>query len=399
MLGTTREQRGLGIIAYRPFVSLTPGSPNTVSVNLTKQFIGLLHPLDYQHEITASDGFYSMKAVIGGTEATVEWLLNELLGAHLEVRDESNEIVWEGFANSLSYQTQGVSFEYGPVMDIANKVMLRYKRIYTGTNPPTSGASVTTPVYEDQVSEERWGICPEILNGGERTEGDAAQCLLAFLDLRKNPQPKLRYASMPQDAPLLSISALGYSQYLKRAPIYVESAAEINLSTKIAGVIDAEPNNVLTSTNAHIEENTVQVPENDDSYRDAYTVLQNLIQRGTATYGRTIFMVGPGRTIVYASAPTEVEYVLRLVRGRSAVSLGWSDSFVPEYRVTAGKWAFLAGALPRLHPANTDLKKDPRALFIERVTYSISGGLEIDGSGRDSLPSALDSHELGTTAR
>ena len=396
---TLQEQKGLSISAFKPLVTLVPGSPNTVSVDLTRNPIGLFHPTTYSHNITATEGFVSASFQLDATQMTLEWLLNELLGAHIEVRDEANSIIWEGFANALDYAVGGTTFRFGPVNEIVNRVMLKYKRLYTGTNPPNVGASTNSPIYEVQTSQERWGIRYSIINAGERTEDDIAQCAYALLVLRAGPRPKTRHSTGSSESATLTVAALGYVSLLKQAPCYFESANEVDLSDKLAAILDAEPNGIINSANAVIEANAVQVPENEDTYRDAMTVISNLVQRGNAAYQRTIFMVEEGRRIRYQTAPTTIKYVLRNVRGQQRVSLGWSDTFIPEALVRAGEWLYLSGSLPNMKRSDSAaLIDDPRALFIESVKFDLEGGLELDGAGDDNMVSRLDKFELGTEA-
>ncbi len=401
MLGTTRRQMGIVMACYRPNVALTPGTPNTVTVNPLGAFVANLHPSAYTHQIEAVGGFWSMSATIEDNVPTLEWLTAELLGAHVAVWDDTSTQIWEGFINTITYQSRGMVFEFGPVVDIINRVQLRYKQIYTGTNPPDVGSTVSSPIYEDTDSQRRWGIRSAIVNAGERTATDVAQCAHALLAQRSKPRPKIRFSTSDAEKPILNLGALGYCQLLSYTPVYVESAAEIDLSVKLANTIDAEPNGLLTAANARIEANTVPVPENDDTYRDAWTVVKNLVQRGTTTYGRTLFMVGPNRRITYGAIPTNVGYVLKAQRAQVVVTEGWTDMVVPEQRVTAGRWAYMAASMNTIHqPLLEDVANDPQALFAERVTFdALTQRIQIDGSGEDNLPAQLQKFELGTTAR
>lgn len=385
---------------YKPKVALTPGTPNTATVDLTHTMIGLFHPESYGHRITATLGFDTSRATLKAPDATLEWLLNELLGAHVVVINEANATIWEGFVDTLDFQSENFTFRFGPVMDILNRVRFEYKRVYTGTNPPTTGASVYSPIYEDQVSQERWGIRETVINAGERTESDIAQSAYALLASRRMPTPLTRYATSDNAEPTIALSLLGYGHLLDHALYYYEGENEIALSAKLLSVLNAEPNGIITGANAQIETNAVQVPENDDNYRPASTIITALVQRGNATYDRTIFMVEEGRRVTYATAPSTVGYVIRNVRGATKVSLGWSDAFIDEGLIRAGRWAYIAGALPTMKRSlYEDLQMDARAIFIESLDYDMVRGVQLDGSGRDNLPSRLKDFELGTTAR
>lgn len=401
MLGTARRQTGIVMACYRPDVALTAGAPNTVTVTPEGAFVANLHPTAYTHQIESVGGYWSLNATIEDAIPALEWLTAELLGAHVVVWDDASTQVWEGFVNTITYQIRGMMFEFGPVMDIINRLQVRYKQVYTGTNPPDVGSTVNSPIYEDTDSQRRWGIRAAIVNAGERTATDAAQCAQAILAQRSQPRPKIRFTTSDAEKPIITLGCLGYCHLLSHTPIYVESAAEIDLSAKLADTIDAEPNGLLTSTNAIIEANTVQVPENDDTYRDGWTVIKNLVQRGTATYGRTLFMVGPGRRITYGAIPTNVGYVLKPQRAQVVVTEGWTDMVVPEQRVTAGRWAYMATSMTSVHqPLFDDVANDPQALFAERVTFdALTQRIQIDGSGEDNLPAQLQKFELGTVAR
>jgi hypothetical protein len=345
-------------------------------------------------------GYLSMTAAIIMPTADLNWLLDAMLAAHVEVHDETGSRVWEGFVNTFSFQLQGIVYEFGPVLDIINRVQVRYKRLYTGTNPPDTGATDNTAIYEDTESQRSWGIRPAIINGGERTDTDASQCALAVLAARAQPRPKLRYATSEPENPVINLNCVGYSSLLSITPYYAESAANVNLSVKLAAVINAEPNGLLTSANGYIQTNAVQVPANDDTYRDAWTIASALVQRGTATYERCVFMVGNDRTIFYGQAPTEIGYMVKPARSRAIVSQGWTDMQVLECQVKAGTWVYLAAAMPHMQAVDwNDLTKDFRALFVERVTFDLLQGLQLDGTGENNMPAQLKKYELGTAAR
>ena len=398
--GTYRHQAGIAITLYRPVITLTAGTPNTVSIDLHGAFLGVLHPESYNHQCGALGGYLSMTAAISVPTPQLNWMLDEMLAAHVEVNDETGSCVWEGFVNTFSLQSQGIVYEFGPVLDIINRLQIRYKRLYTGTNPPATGSTVNTAIYEDTDSQRRWGIRSAIINAGERTETDAAQCAQSVLAARANPRPKLRYATSEPENPVINLGCVGYASLLSATPYYAESAAAVNLSAKLADVIDAEPNGILTSANGYIQTNAVQVPENDDTYRDAWTIATSLVQRGTATYDRCVFMVGNDRSVYYAQAPTDIGYMVKPAKSRAIISAGWTDMQVLEPQVQAGRWAYLAAAMPHLQAVDwNDLSNDFRALFIERVTFDMAQGIQLDGTGQDNMPAQLKKYELGTAVR
>lgn len=104
---------------------------------------------------------------------------------------------------------------------------------------------------------------------------------------------------------------------------------------------------------------------------------------GDAANQRWLFMVEPGLRPVYKAVPTTVAYHQSVMSRRQDITTPGGGRIMP-WRVKAGEWVLtpdlLVGAIT---PAT--LREDPRAMFIEQITYSAPLGLSLQGGTADRI--------------
>lgn len=331
--------------------------------------------INWSHEIRAFGGYWSAAAQqVGRLDQAEEWLEGGL-GRHVEVYDETLTLIWEGFVDSVSLEVNGLSMTRGPLTSIANKVKLVYSTI--DTSDGGFGSRAETAYADDTDSQALYGILYHILSSGGVSSTEAEQLRDFYLSETANPirTTQLSLGGSGENV-RMSIQLKGYSRLFDNYPFTSSTTGLQNLSTRLAAIIDDDPNSFFSSSNADLSANTIQVSawENDDPL--AWSAIKELVAMGDTSNNRYNFGVYGGRKIVYEAIPTEIEYV-REIRTpgdlRTPVGL-----IVPPWRVLPGKWLQFSDIL--IGRGSTALLQDPRSMFIERVVYSTPRGLQLDGS-------------------
>jgi hypothetical protein len=125
----------------------------------------------------------------------------------------------------------------------------------------------------------------------------------------------------------------------------------------------------------------------------AWSLIQGLVARGDSSDNRYIFGIYNGRVPTYEAIPTDFEYQQRLSDPAQRVETPQGIEVKP-WDVTAGKWLFVPDFLiGQVQP--TDLRLDPRMIFIESLTYTMPWGLSIQGGKTDKLSQKLAKLGLG----
>jgi hypothetical protein len=329
----------------------------------------------WQHEIRALGGYWSASASQADSLTRAEEWLADGLGRHVEVHDEALNLIWEGFVNAVSIDVGGLNVTRGPLLNVANKVKLIYSTI--DTSDGGFGARASTAYVEDATSQARYGVIHKILSSGGLSQANAEQLRDTYLAQNKTPETTSRFTLSGQDSVRLSIELLGYVHMQTIYPFSSSTTGDGNLSTRLAAILDDDPNQLFSSANANIATNTVQVSqwENDDPM--AWEAVKGLVAMGDANDARHLYGVYAGRRVVYEPAPTAYTYRREIAaQGDIETIVGGT---VKPWAVLPGRWLlfpdFLVG---RSQPA--DLRQDPRAMFVERVVFSLPRGLQLDGS-------------------
>lgn len=329
----------------------------------------------WQHEIRALGGYWSASATqADNLRRAEEWLADGLF-RHVEVYDDSLNQIWEGFVNSVSIDVGGLNVTRGPLLNVANRVKLVYSTI--DTSDGGFGARASTAYADDTASQARYGIVTKILSSGGVSQATAEQLRDTYLNQYKAPETTSRFTLGGQGDVRLSIELLGYVHLQTVYPFTSSSIGAVNLSTRLAAILDDDPNNLFSSANADITTNTLQVSQWEDDDPMAWDAVKELVAQGDASDNRYLYGFYGGRRVVYEAAPTTYTYRREIAsQGDIETVVGGT---VKPWAVRPGRWLlfpdFLVG---RSQPA--DLRNDPRALFIERVVFSLPRGLQLDGS-------------------
>jgi hypothetical protein len=186
--------------------------------------------------------------------------------------------------------------------------------------------------------------------------------------------------------------AIGNAAYFDT--VYLAKQVQIDLSDKIKAIALSHPNTAwLNFDVTGVAPNATQVVawENDDMLGDA--LIKAMVAEGDAALNRYVCGVWAQRQLVYAAIPTTVAYHWRLSSNQLQVTTPSGVTVMP-WAVMPGQWVFIPDLLVWQLPA-TQLRLDPRYLFIESVTYTAPYGLQLNGSRVGALAQKLARLGLG----
>lgn len=349
----------------------------------------------YSHTISALGGYDSALIKIVDTQIDLEdWLANGLM-RHIEVYNPSLVKIWEGFVNQIDIILGGLSVTRGPLLQVSNNVALTYSTVDTTVSPPAIGMRATTAFNSDADSQALYGVLESVLSAGGISTTEATTVRDVFLNENKDPQTSQKLnISQGGGGITLSLNCLGYSHLFKKY-VYNQTASTgtANLSDVLAAIITADPNSIFSTSTNKITANTLQVKQYLNDNAAAWSLIQGLVARGDSSDNRYIFGIYNGRVPTYEAIPTDFEYQQRLSDPAQRVETPQGIEVKP-WDVTAGKWLFVPDFLiGQVQP--TDLRLDPRMIFIESLTYTMPWGLSIQGGKTDKLSQKLAKLGLG----
>jgi hypothetical protein len=388
---TIFQQTGLSINTFVPVIALTESTENSaVYTPEGAAFERLTDVISaYSHSRTAVGGFWDATITMQGPQLTLERWLQQGLGKHIVVVDYAGETVWEGYVDKVTVNAAGLSIVVGGLRDMANRASVIYSTTDMTTDPPQVGIRDETAISEDAASQRRYGILTKVLSTGGVTAAAALQIRDMYLAERAAPamtkQLDLTGTSGQQS---ITLDCLGYHAWLSY--IYRSTTTGLqNASAKLAAVLDADINALFASTNADITTNAEQVKAFETRNETAWAHVKDIVGRGDTSDDRQLFDVGPGRFVKYGPAPTEVEYH-QYITSESQQVTTVNGAPVRPWQVKPGKWLRFPDLLAG-HTFPTDLRDNPRSMFIERAIYTAPYGLQLHGGPMDRMPQLIAS--------
>ena len=386
---------GLSLLLYTPSIAVALGTPNVITyvprglelANLTSRTQG------YQHVVGAFGGYLTASFSLSATLSEIEYWLAHGLNAHVEVKDQGGDWVWVGFVDSLDVNLGGLALQRGPVTAIANRVRLAYSLMETASST-NQGEQRFTAIAEDAASQRKYGVLTKTLtsSSGGLTTTEANQVRDLYLAESKVPKDTktLNYGGGTTDVNI-TFNCVGYGARLN-TPYHSATTGYQNVSTKLVAVLAADPNGLFPAAGNRITANTTQVKTEETDEPEAISVIRTLVALGDATGARYLFGVYADNKVVYAPAPTTIEY---LGVGYGQVRLQTiSGSPVLPWATRPGRWVFLTTMLAG-YMTQLDLRNDLRALFIEQATFTAPNVIQLQGGLVNSLPQVLAQYGLG----
>lgn len=334
------------------------------------------HIYSYSHTIDSFGGFVSATATLSGDIYNyVKWM-SIGVGLVFKYHDDTGSLAWQGFVNSITINTKGKSISVGPFMDVANKVRVAYSTVYYNLIVPIGGDPVVTAWASDANSQRKYGIIELELSGGETYSTEAEQARDMYLAAYKEPKSSVITGSGSEETVILD--CLGDVNWLDKF-IYIQTTTsqQVNLSTKLSNIVDADPNGFFNSALGIISTNTFSVLDYEEGGKTGLSILKELVSYGDSSDNRYTFGIYEGQKVIYQVAPSAVEYKSRASAPNTLFTL--ADVAVDPARVRPGKYVIETDVIQGDIPS-ANLDEDPRISFIESVTYTAPNQLTWSGS-------------------
>lgn len=328
--------------------------------------------------IDTSVGYDSLSLSFSSDLAEISDWMSYGIGRHVVVYNEAQQIVWEGFVNSISAPVGGVGISIGPLMSVSNKVAVAYSTKRYNTNPPIGGEPAETAFASDTYSQSLYGVLEEKVSGGEGDSTQMEQLRDVYLAERAYPETSTDLSLFSGSEPSISLECLGYAHFLDRA-YYTQktTTSTTDIPSKISSVLAAETNYFSSATFVY-DTNATGVEEFEDGERTSLTVIKEAVSLGDSSNNRYIFGVFANRLTRYSQAPTATEYFYNEVSNSPPSITAKSGETIMPWDVLPGKWLFLSG-IGASYALNQASRLDPRNMFIERVEYTAPMGLNLTG--------------------
>lgn len=341
----------------------------------------------YEHVIRSVGGFYSatIRHYIGLEEINA-WI-QDGLGRHVEVRGPGLGVAWEGFVDSIDIMAGRAKLTIGPLSDIGNYVKGVYSTIDTTTN--RVGARASTAWVSVSQSIARYGRWEKVISIAGTTAANATQIVNSWLQEHAWPESGRRGSLQGGSRGELVLNCLGYWAWTE-AYLYANAATGTqNLSAKIAAILAADPNGVMSTDYTGIATNTTAVLSFEDRDRTAWTLLKSLAAQGNAAFYRYTLGFYENRRCVYALAPMTIGLQTAITENAGYTNL--AQQTVLPWAVRPNEWAFFGDLLigSGIPASRADLNADIRAGFIEQVKFTAPYDLEVDGQKVSSLDQQL----------
>lgn len=344
----------------------------------------------YQHRITMGVGFDTAEVSFPVKLASLHDWIDGALGRDITVYDESLSTVWNGFVNEVSINLGPSEIRLGPLSDIANKVRVLYQGISWDVTPPIPASQEVTAYATNDASIDQYFTSEFTVSGGQGTSTE----MLAIRDLylQEHAWPATRQdVSIPGgNPPNVTLSCLGYAHTLDFYYYTNDTASGlVNASQKVSDVISADPNSFLSV--GDIETNTFQVPDYEDGFSTARTIVDHVLSYGDSSNNRYLFGVYENREARYKKISSLISLGIEVTTRHPTVHpVGNPGINIPQTQVRPGTWARILD-LPGV--AGPDYRDDdranPKVIFIESVEFSAPNSLTITSSKFDAVAAML----------
>ena len=231
----------------------------------------------YGHTLNAFGGYWSSTFGAKIKRSSISrWV--DFLNYHVEVYDYRLRKVFEGFVNEIEVKIGPLTYMFGPVTSIANKVLIVYSTVDTSTNPPTMGVRARTAFAEDAESQSKYGVIIKYLSSGGVTAVNAVDLrdsyILEYADAQKKQDVSFGVSSDSE----VTIRCLGYIHKFKDY-IFNQTAntGTQNLNLQIQEIIEAQPNTIFDESHDEIVENTTAVKRYENDDRVAFEYIKDLV--------------------------------------------------------------------------------------------------------------------------
>ena len=377
------QSNGLSIQAWKPDIDPVAGTYDPTGSLINDDVAQITST--YTHVLEANDGYKSLALTLAINKDDFDDWIDKGLGRHIEVFSPELERIFAGFVNSVSAGFGSLMIKRGPLLDIVNRAGVIYVPIFDADeDPPIVGDTTITTLANNTDSQNLYGIIEKVINGGQLlddgTTDDAEQIRDTFLAENALPETADPTLSLGGgDTVSITLEILGYIEFLK---LYIYNSVTTGVTTytaKIEAVLAADPNGIFSTDYTGIDTNASLANAYEDQERTAYNIITELLPQGDAAFNRWLFGVGSEQKVFYNAIPTTPFYEHSLTNPMDQISLYGGGTIVEPWNMRAGRWLFVTDYLiGRTFP--TELRKDPRNVFIESITYTAPRGITLTGN-------------------
>jgi hypothetical protein len=236
------------------FFSINARAP--IIQQASNSFHERLETVDEQYSITVQRGFNTAGFVLKGSpDYLVDWYMNGLARDVTWLGPDSF-LSWRGLVTRLSLDIGGWT-RTRSMESMADRIVLVYTPLSTGSNPPQAGAQAVITV-DDIALQNQFGIKTAVISGGEKTSTAAAVKAISDLNKLAKIQVGETQTVARSEGPTLRVEMSGYATLFDWYVYNEANSGTVNASTQLVAVAAADPNGILIDSSG-IEANTTQV--------------------------------------------------------------------------------------------------------------------------------------------
>ena len=332
----------------------------------------------YSHTVSANKGYDTASISLVPTRLMIDDWIQRGLGRVIKTYNPNTVQVWEGFVDQIDISFGPLQMSIGPMMNIKNSVYFSYTDFDLNVKIVDFG--------EDTDSQGRYGPIQAVENSGKMTETMAASALATLL--LEQASPDTSYTVGTGGALTMTLQCKGFSHLFGKY-VYIDLSENETQTVreKLINVIGTHPYSLFSQDYSQIETNTLDVPKFEADYRTAETIINELLSLGgDSDNNRRILGVGNDRVVYYKEIPSTPAYILYISSPAQEIITTKGQSVEP-WNLRAGEWMTINDFLPSLGVIT--LGNDPRAIFIESVTYTAPYGYSIQSGNTEKLPQLL----------
>jgi uncharacterized protein (DUF2267 family) len=380
------QSLGLSVLAFKPEI----GSYTVRGTLFDDQIASKMDGLSFEKH--ADGGWWSAQIALNARLTDAERWFEEGLNLNIEIYNPALVRIFRGFVNQVDLSAGALSATRGPVLDVVNRISMTYTPLLDATiSPPIYGSETTTAITEDADSQAEFGIIEKVFGAepGRCLQSQAEQQQDTFLEELKDARTSEDAGFSAQNVTQIVLNVLGYRHRLGTYIHQNTTAATVQLSTKIQQVLASDPNSLFSTDYSNIDTNAFLVNQFEDDNRVGDDVIRDLVEiGGAATNNRYLFGIYDEEKAHYNAIPTEALYQHRIADKFRRIERFGTGELVRPWDVKPGEFLFFPDFLiGRTQP--TDLRKDPRYLFIESVSFSTPYEIQINGAQLSTIPQLL----------
>jgi hypothetical protein len=382
------QSLGISMQMYKPTID---GSTSPITYEPRGTYLGRLTEdiSAYRQVSNALGGWWSADFQINDNLGVINEWLDEGLGRHIDVFSPELSPIFQGFANKITAVVGPLTITVGPLMDVGNRVRVFYSTVDTTTTPPTMGVRARTTLVSETESTGKYGRLVTFLSTGGSTPDAAVDIRNQWLAQRAFPLTTQTFNLGGITDPSLTVEVLGYVHLMKKYYFSNDTGSgTINASTRVEEVIEGQANTIFNEDHDRISANTIQIDDYVEPGPKAFDVVKTVVAQGDAADARWLFGIYEDFVPWYNVAPSTIEYHQRMTdEGQQFFDA--TGALVYPWQIRPGKWLFFDDLLIGRVDTSTDLRRDPRAMFIESVNYIAPWSLSLLGGKTDTLNQRL----------